>query len=415
MLACLAAACAPKAAEHPSAVSGPARTRGEASAPAANVSDEVVWQSATASPLGGDGRDPLSFCGEPDRALDRAAARVAERKAAGSATPDALELAFYLRAAGEPHVWPHAWTLSGAALDSSDEMDRLRGFLGSLEERGVTRCGIGRARSVSKEAVAVLVTFALADLDPLPTRVHAGQWLRFEARMLVPAHAAKLVVLGPSGLPRTVPTTLHGDRVEATFAVDRAGAFTVQLLADVDGGPRPVLEAAVFADVEPPTEWVGWPSPGESAARGENDDAEALRRMVNEARSSEGLSPLHASPALDRAAEEHARTMRDARVLAHDAGDGDPLARLRRLGVHFAVAGENVAHETTAVRAHRALWASPSHRANLLDARFTALGVGIAPDPDGSIWICESFADFAGAGISSGATQAVIFHRVAWR
>ena len=47
--------------------------------------------------------------------------------------------------------------------------------------------------------------------------------------LLVPATNAKLVVLGPTGMPRTVPTTLHGDRAEATFALDQAGSFTVQL------------------------------------------------------------------------------------------------------------------------------------------------------------------------------------------
>ncbi len=400
MLACAAAACAPKAAEHPRLAPGRVRAGASKSTIAVNGEADIVWQSATGSPTRGDGRDRLAFCGEPDRALDRAAKRLAERQAAGSPLPDALELAFYLRAEGEPHVWPHEWTVSGDSLDASEEAGRLRRFLSSLPARGVTRCGIGRARSAGGETVAVLVTFALADLSALPTRVHAGQWLRFDARMLVPTSAVKLVVLGPSGLPRTVPTTLHGHRVEAAFAADRVGPFTVQLLADVEGGPRPVLEAALFADVEPPAAWVGWPAPGEPAAGAAGDDADALRRMVNDARKSERLPPLRTSPELDRAALEHASSMRAAGALAHDTGDGSPLERLRRLGVQAAVAGENVAHEATVVRAHRALWASPSHRSNLLDEHFTSMGVGIVRDEDGSSWICETFADFAEPGIA---------------
>jgi hypothetical protein len=197
-----------------------------------------------------------------------------------------------------------------------------------------------------------------------------------------------------------VPTTVHGDRVEATFAVERTGPFTVQLLADVEGGPRPVLEASVFADVDPPAAWVAWPAPGERAAEGAGEGADALRLMVNDARSSERLPALRGNPLLDRAAAEHAQAMRDARALAHDTGDGGPLERLRKLGAQVAVAGENVAHETTVVRAHRALWASPSHRENLLDPRFTTFGIGIARDDEGSLWICEIFADFAKAGIA---------------
>jgi uncharacterized protein YkwD len=56
--------------------------------------------------------------------------------------------------------------------------------------------------------------------------------------------------------------------------------------------------------------------------------------------------------------------------------------------------GENVAHAIDVTRAHRALWASPSHRENLLQPRFDRVGIGIALDADGSIWVCEVFADF---------------------
>ena len=88
---------------------------------------------------------------------------------------------------------------------------------------------------------------------------------------------------------------------------------------------------------------------------------------------------------------------------------------MRRLGAQVSSAGENAAHEATVVRAHRALWASPSHRSNLLDARFTAMGIGIARDDDGSSWICETFADFAEPGIAFRADHSAIFHQAGWR
>jgi uncharacterized protein YkwD len=56
------------------------------------------------------------------------------------------------------------------------------------------------------------------------------------------------------------------------------------------------------------------------------------------------------------------------------------------------LAGENVAHATDPVRAHRALWASPSHRTNLLHRGFSRWGLGVMRDEDGSLWICEIFA-----------------------
>jgi len=44
------------------------------------------------------------------------------------------------------------------------------------------------------------------------------------------------------------------------------------------------------------------------------------------------------------------------------------------------------------VLAERALWASPSHRENLLLPRFDRVGIGVARDPDGTLWVCQTFA-----------------------
>jgi uncharacterized protein YkwD len=41
--------------------------------------------------------------------------------------------------------------------------------------------------------------------------------------------------------------------------------------------------------------------------------------------------------------------------------------------------------------AQRALWASPSHRENLLFPSFDLVGIGVAPDPDGTLWVCQVF------------------------
>jgi uncharacterized protein YkwD len=162
----------------------------------------------------------------------------------------------------------------------------------------------------------------------------------------------------------------------------------------------PALEAVVFADVEP-TEaaWLG-PVPGEdlapiSAQEGAGTPAEAadvLLRMLNGARENSGILPLSRDRALDAIAARHARSMRRTRHLAHNTGDGDPAERASRMGVTVSTIGENLSHASSAVVAHRALWFSPSHRINLLDARFERVGIGAERDDDGSLWIVELFA-----------------------
>jgi uncharacterized protein YkwD len=114
--------------------------------------------------------------------------------------------------------------------------------------------------------------------------------------------------------------------------------------------------------------------------------------MIATARASEGLDALRPSAALDRVARAHAERMMRARELGHDVGDGDVRQRVHEAGIEASEVGENIAHAATLPLAHRALWASPSHRVNLLGPRFSRLGVAVLPDPDGTIWVTELFA-----------------------
>ena len=71
---------------------------------------------------------------------------------------------------------------------------------------------------------------------------------------------------------------------------------------------------------------------------------------------------------------------------------GDPAARLKAAGIKAHVAGENVANANSLENAHRALWASPSHRGNLLLDQFTRVGVSVIRAPDGMVWVTQMFA-----------------------
>jgi uncharacterized protein YkwD len=72
-------------------------------------------------------------------------------------------------------------------------------------------------------------------------------------------------------------------------------------------------------------------------------------------------------------------------------GDGDPHARVLAAGLNPRATGENVAAASTLGHAHRALWASPSHRGNILEKRFANMGVGVVKGPDGRVWVAEIF------------------------
>ncbi|APR84193.1 Transporter [Minicystis rosea] len=356
-----------------------------------------MWRPSTQSPRAAGPIDaravPLvTACGGADSALAEVASRTARHQADGGALLRADELAFHLRASGDPHVWPRAWSIAGTGLDEADVARRVRAWLAPWNTLGTRRCGVGRVTNADgNTVVAVVAVDALADIAPLPTTARVGQWLTLDGTMLVPASGAKVVLLGPRGAPKTVLASLTGDRIHSSFSVDQPGGWIVQVLATVSTGPRPVLEAVVYAGSPPPGQFVPAAAPGESAARGAKDDDDGMLRMINAARASEALPPLTRDSMLDKVARQHSEEMMKARLVGHDVGTGDPSVRLRAAGVSVRVAGENVATAGSLEHAHRALWASPSHRGNMLLNEFTRVGVAVVRAADGMVWVTEMF------------------------
>jgi uncharacterized protein YkwD len=398
LVALLAGGCASRASStRPGTGTGTSTTATSttsASASWASVTRSPWPDQATPRPAGSSSpaatvEDVLrTACGATDGALGRAAAVLLEAPA-DSDDPDRVSRV--LRMHGEPHVRPRVFTASGP--DRRRVLDELARRI-AAEHRSTSRCGIAAGDGAAERVVVVLVD-ALADLDELPSRARTGSWLSFDATLHVPVAKASVVVLGPRGRPRTVPTTLDraSGRVRARFALDQPGAFTVQLVGDRAAGPEPLLEARVFADVEPGDDGPHAAlAPGEDTVTG--DDEDALGRMTAAVRDLEALPALRRNTALDAIAQNHAERMRAAGLLAHDLadGEGDVAARIESHGVRASLVGENVARARTVALAHRALHASPSHRANLLHPEFTDVGFAVAREPGGVVYVTEVFA-----------------------
>jgi len=334
----------------------------------------------------------LEICGAPDDALADVAKVMAKRQLQGASSLTMDELGFAMRAAGDPHVWPKAWSLSGEGIEDADVAPRLSTWVSGLRTVGVRRCGIAKVSGDKRAtATAVITIDALADLSPVPSSARVGQWITIEGTMLVPASGVQVMLLGPRAAPRTMPSSLSSGRIRSTFSVDQPGPWFVQVLATVATGPRPVLEATIYAGQKPPAAFERAKVPGEEAAAGAKDDADAMVRMINAARTAEGRKALVRDAELDKVARAHSEEMMKAKLVGHDVGGGDPRARLEAAGISASIAGENVASASSLENAHRALWASPSHRQNLLLDRFSHLGVAVVKGADGTYWVTEVF------------------------
>lgn len=362
-----------------------------------SIAADEARGSWTASPVAVDEskltdveRSALSRCGRGEAALVATARVLLERKVAGAALPELDGIADVQRAEGEPHPWPRAWAVRAHTLGDS-AMARLDAWLGD-DARRLRRCGVASGTASDGTTSLVVVTVdALADLAPLPMRARTGQWLSLEARLRVGARGASVIVLGPNGGTRTVPSWIEGSTVRARFAAEAPGLLSVQIVADLPTGPRPVLEADVLVDVDPATAPVAGPAPGEDAG-GAGADDEVLSRMVAATRSAAGLGGLARDARLDAVARAHAQRMATVHELAHDAGDGDPPERLRDAGLDARYLGENVAHAPNVALAHRALWRSLSHRMNLVRPDFDRMGLAVVRDSGGDAWVVELLA-----------------------
>ena len=119
-------------------------------------------------------------------------------------------------------------------------------------------------------------------------------------------------------------------------------------------------------------------------------DSQTFLDRTNSLRQSYGLRTLKSHDALNAKAEAWAQHMADTGVLAHS----NITAGLS--GVPYRALGENVGYHTrtsnTLRTIHDMFVASATHRANLLKAGFTHMGVGVATDRYGRVWVAEVFA-----------------------
>ncbi|MGH8892953.1 MAG: CAP domain-containing protein [Actinomycetes bacterium] len=142
--------------------------------------------------------------------------------------------------------------------------------------------------------------------------------------------------------------------------------------------PRVMLMSALTALCLGATALAGAP-----AAQAGTTTAEArFVARINKARANHGLAPLRVRSDLTRYARRHSASMSRLGTLYHTSNFSIVCC--------WSSISENVGHGGGVRRVHRAFMASPSHRANILDPRKRALGVGVV-FTGGRLWVTEVF------------------------
>jgi uncharacterized YkwD family protein/spore coat assembly protein SafA len=109
-------------------------------------------------------------------------------------------------------------------------------------------------------------------------------------------------------------------------------------------------------------------------------------RLVNEIRDENGLPALTYNWELSRVARYKSQDMKDNRYFSHTSPVyGSPFEMMRSFGISYRSAGENIARGYATPQAVVNGWMNSSgHRANILNASFTQIGVGYVAE--GNYW-----------------------------
>lgn len=128
-------------------------------------------------------------------------------------------------------------------------------------------------------------------------------------------------------------------------------------------------------------------APGAGAQAAGDMEAQFAARVTAERRAV-GRVALATEGDLVAVARQHSAAMAASNQLYHNTSLGQHVQG-------WQLVAENVGTGSTVDQIHRALMASPPHRADIVDARFTGIGIGVVQS-GGTLWVTQVFRRSAG-------------------
>lgn len=103
-----------------------------------------------------------------------------------------------------------------------------------------------------------------------------------------------------------------------------------------------------------------------------------VANLVNAERQKAGLKPLTLDSSISNVARTKSQDMADKKYFDHNSPTyGSPFDMMKKFGINYNAAGENIAMGQTTAKAVMNAWMnSPGHRANILSSKFGKIGVG---------------------------------------
>lgn len=165
-------------------------------------------------------------------------------------------------------------------------------------------------------------------------------------------------------------------------------------LPQIPGGGIPDMEIPDYdipEDETPDNNDPGFPEQTPGGDHSQNSFEEQVVALVNEERAKAGLSPLTLDTRAASAAAVRSGEIQTS--FSHTRPDGSSFSTaLTQAGINYRSSGENIAYgQTTPEQVMNSWMNSSGHRANILNADFTSIGVGYTQSSSGTPYWTQLF------------------------
>jgi uncharacterized protein YkwD len=145
------------------------------------------------------------------------------------------------------------------------------------------------------------------------------------------------------------------------------------------------------ASSQPVSQPISQPAPAVTSGNIAADEQQAVA-LMNADRRAQGLPDLQVDSRLTNLGEQYAQDMINRNFFSHTNPEGQsPFDRMKQAGIAYTYAGENIAINQSVPAAETAFMNSPGHRANILNVSYTSVGIGVAYDKSGNVYIVQEF------------------------
>jgi uncharacterized YkwD family protein len=207
---------------------------------------------------------------------------------------------------------------------------------------------------------------------------------------------AKTEAAGPAPCPaiqnyevKTIyPSNIQDIEKWVQFILEQTG--NAELTKLIQQKPVTVTVQKPSTNVQTPVSKPATQAPAPSQKANNEAGLKAYEQQVvdltNKERAKYGLPPLKVDLALSKVAREKSRDMAVNHYFSHNSPTyGSPFDMMRKFGISYTAAGENIAKGQRTPQEVVAAWMnSAGHRANILNKNYTHIGVGF--EENGYIW-----------------------------